>query len=147
VLIGTTEASVDDKGRLALPKRFRTALPADDARLILTAAPDGCLALYPYAKWEEVAAQFLSLSNLEEHARWWQRLMIGHAEEHTLDGSDRLLIPPELRELAGITKQVLLIGQMTRIEIWEPSSYRSMATVKRQTTFSKPPPGGEKFTL
>ncbi|MFN0299118.1 MAG: division/cell wall cluster transcriptional repressor MraZ [Burkholderiales bacterium] len=143
---GSSEASLDDKGRLALPKRYRDQLSLDP-ELVLTAGPDGCLILYPRDVWQVVASRLNQLSAFSDQARWWQRMVIGHAEDHKLDKSDRILISQSLREQASITKDVKLMGQGNRIEIWDLEAWRSLEKAQRTTTFTGPPPGGESFTL
>ncbi len=143
---GSSEASLDDKGRLALPKRYRDQLSLDP-ELVLTAGPDGCLLLYPRDEWQAVASRLNQLSAFSDQARWWQRMIIGHAEDHKLDKSDRLLISQSLREQARITKDLKLMGQGNRIEIWDLEAWRALEKAQRTTTFTAPPPGAESFTL
>ncbi len=143
---GSCEASLDEKGRLAIPKRYRDQLPADP-ELVITAGPDGCLILYPAEQWQSVSGRLQQLSSFSDQARWWQRMIIGHAEDHKLDKSDRILISQALREQARITKDVKMMGQGNRIEIWDLEQWRTTESAQRSTTFTVPPPGGEGFTL
>lgn len=121
---GACEANLDDKGRLAIPKRYRDQLPADP-ELTLTAGPDGCLILYPTAEWQQVAERLHQLPADNEVTRWWQLMVIGHAEDHALDKSDRILVSQALRETVGIKKEVKMIGQGNRIEIWDMERWRA----------------------
>ncbi|MSQ19920.1 MAG: transcriptional regulator MraZ [Betaproteobacteria bacterium] len=143
---GSCEASLDDKGRLAIPKRYRDQLLADP-ELVLTAGPDGCLLLYPVEHWQAVSGRLQQLSAFNEQARWWQRMIIGHAEDHKLDKSDRILVSQSLREQARITKDVKMMGQGNRIEIWDAEQWRATEATQRSGALNSPPPGGESFTL
>jgi MraZ protein len=143
---GSCEASLDEKGRLAIPKRYRDQLPADP-ELVLTAGPDGCLLLYPQEHWQAVSGRLQQLSAFNEQARWWQRMIIGHAEDHKLDKSDRILVSQALREQARITKDVKMMGQGNRIEIWDAEQWRATEAAQRSGALNSPPPGGENFTL
>jgi len=75
LLQGATELSLDAKGRLAVPTRYRDALLSGGRAVVLTAHPDSCLLLYPRVAWEPIGAKVQALSSFNEQARWWQRLL------------------------------------------------------------------------
>ncbi len=116
---GITSVNLDAKGRMALPLRHREALPDGDGRLVVTIdSRERCLLLYPLREWEAVQARLEALSNMKRSARVLQRLLIGHATDVELDTNGRVLLPPKLREFAGMAKKLVLLGQGNKVEIW-----------------------------
>ena len=144
---GTTELTVDAKGRLAVPTKHRDALTSAGRGIVLTAHPDGCLMLYPFAAWEPVSAKMQSLSAFNEQARWWNRIVVGHAEEMELDAQGRILISPTLRKFATITKDVMFVGQSNRFELWDVAIWEERRTKAQALAATSPPPGTDNFTL
>lgn len=121
---GATKIALDAKGRLAVPARYRDRLGARcDGHLICTVDPDYCLLLYPLPEWEDIERKLMRLPSFQPKARRLQRLMVGYASEMDLDSHGRVLIPRELREFAGLERQVVLIGQGNRFEIWDESRW------------------------
>ena len=120
VFTGSHALNLDAKGRLAIPTRFREKLNAScSGRVIITCHPyDRCLALYPEPRWDEVAATVASLSDADTAVRALKRRFLGQAVDLELDGSGRILIPPELRTMAELDKAVMLVGQVSRFEVW-----------------------------
>jgi MraZ protein len=119
VFRGITSVNLDAKGRMALPARYRDAWTSCNGQLVLTIdSRERCLLLYPLPEWNVVQEKLESLSNLNKSARLLQRLLIGHATDLEVDGSTRVLIPPMLREYAGLTKKVVLLGQGNKFEVW-----------------------------
>ncbi|OGQ49437.1 MAG: division/cell wall cluster transcriptional repressor MraZ [Deltaproteobacteria bacterium RIFCSPLOWO2_02_FULL_47_10] len=115
---GRFEHAIDNKGRLAVPSKFREILSTNyDERLIITNF-DGCLWAYPASEWQKVEDKVASLPQFKDEVKALQRVFISAAVESPIDGSGRILIPPTLREYAGITKDVILVGMTNRIEIW-----------------------------
>jgi MraZ protein len=117
---GINSVNLDAKGRMALPARLREAIGEQgDTHLVVTIdTRERCLLLYPVAQWEVIQARIESLSNMGRNARLVQRLLIGHATDVELDGNGRLLLPAMLREYAGLSKKLVLLGQGNKIEIW-----------------------------
>ena len=144
---GATELSLDAKGRLGVPTRHREALASANGTVVLTAHPDGCLLLYPQLAWEPIGARVQSLSSFNEQARWWQRLLLGHAEEFQLDGQGRILLSPALRKYAGLKKSVMLVGQGSHFEVWDAERWESRLSQAASQASSAPPPGVENFSL
>ena len=127
---GIHSVKLDDKGRLALPVRFREAVAAAcEGHLVVTIdVADPCLLLYPLPEWNLVQDRLESLANVGSGARTIQRLLIGHATDAELDGNGRLRLPNELRGHAGLEKQLKLVGQGNKIEIWsEPAWAEGMS--------------------
>ena len=112
--------SVDAKGRVSLPARFRDALIADgDARFILTPAPfDPCLHLHPMRAWEELEQKISELPRFDPNIVRFRRLYISAALECELDRAGRVLVPPHLRERVGLERDALWAGMGRTIELW-----------------------------
>jgi MraZ protein len=126
VFRGSSSVNLDAKGRMALPARQREiVLASGDGKLVLTIdSRERCLLLYPLPEWNLVQQRLESLSNMKRSARLLQRLLIGHATDVELDGSGRFLVPPMLREFAGLNKKAVLLGQGNKIEIWSEEHWQ-----------------------
>ncbi len=124
---GISSATLDSKGRMALPARFREPVIVTAAsKLVVTIdMRERCLLMYPLPEWEIVQEKLEGLSNIRPDARLLQRLLIGHATDLELDGSGRMLLPTMLREYASLTKGLVLVGQGNKIEIWADAAWKS----------------------
>ncbi len=123
---GVNPLTLDSKGRLAIPARYRELLAAHcEGKMVLTVDRDHCLLLYPLPDWEEIERKLVKLPSFNKQARRLQRLLIGHATECELDGNGRILLPPPLREFAGLEKDVVLIGQGNKFEIWDAATWNA----------------------
>jgi MraZ protein len=111
---------MDAKGRIALPTRFRELVHNScSGHLVVTIDMDQkCLSIYPLAEWEKLERQISDLSSLDPLALRMKRLLIGHATDVELDASDRILVPPPLRQFAELEKKVVLIGLGKKLELW-----------------------------
>ena len=117
---GANKVTLDAKGRMVMPTRYREKLQErSEARLVVTIDRDQCLLIYPLPDWEEIEHKLMRLPTFNEHARRLQRLMVGHATDVELDGHGRLLLPPKLREFAHLDRAAILIGQGNRFELWD----------------------------
>ena len=121
VFQGASALSLDAKGRLAVPVRHRDALQAlCDGQLTLTKHPEGCLMVFPRPAWEffrdKVAALPMSASG-------WKRIFLGNAQDVDIDSAARVLVAPELRVAAGLTKDVMLLGMGSHFELWDAQRY------------------------
>jgi MraZ protein len=122
---GATNLSMDAKGRLSVPAKHRDALLTQSAgNVVLTAHPHGCLLLYPQPAWEPIQAKMMALSSFDKQSSSLQRLLVGFAEDITVDAAGRLLISPTLRDFAGLEKDVMLVGQGSHFEMWNLSAWR-----------------------
>lgn len=115
MLIGEFQHTLDEKGRLTIPARFREDL---GDRFILTKGLDGCLFGYPLTEWKNLEAKLRALPVTKADARAFVRLLLAGASECELDRQGRFVLPNSLREHAGIHKEVVITGVSTRIEIW-----------------------------
>lgn len=112
---GINAINLDEKGRIALPTRYRDDLPAV---VVTIDTEENCLLMYPQSEWEEIEAKIEALPSFNQSARRVQRLLIGHATELNLDNNGRILLPQLLRDYANLEKQVVLVGQGRKFEIW-----------------------------
>lgn len=134
---GASKLSLDAKGRLSIPTRYRERIADRSAgQLVVTVDRDYCLLIYPLPEWEEIERKLMRLPSLNRQARKLQRLMVGYATEVELDGSGRILLPLELREFAGLARKAVLIGQGNRFELWDEDSWNA----KRDTWLQEQDP-------
>jgi MraZ protein len=125
VFRGVNTINLDDKGRMAMPARIREQLLSQcGGRLVATIDTQArCLLLYPIQEWEEIQRKVEALSSFNAASRRIQRLLIGHATDLELDGSGRVLLPQPLRDYAGLEKQIALIGQGKKLELWDQATW------------------------
>jgi MraZ protein len=125
VFRGVNSLTIDEKGRIAVPSRYREDLLEESApHLVATIDTEStCLLLYPYTQWEIIEKKIEALPSFNPAARRIQRLLIGHATETALDSNGRILLPQALREYAKLTKNVVLIGQGKKFELWDEASW------------------------
>ena len=119
-LLGTHSYTLDPKGRLSLPTRFREAL-ADG--VWLTIGQDGCLFAFPRAEWERRSEEITASPLSDAAGRAYSRLFFGSSDEAKLDGQGRLTVPQRLRDRVGISKDVVVLGVRDRMEIWDRAAY------------------------
>ncbi len=115
---GSSKLILDGKGRMSVPARYRDALSVQcEGRLTLTKHPEGCLLMFPRPVWEGHREK---IAAWPMQARTWQRIFLGSAVDLDLDGSGRMVVPPELREAAGLAKEqeIMLMGMGSHFEIW-----------------------------
>lgn len=122
---GSSHISVDAKGRVAIPTKHRDALNSDsNASLVVTiSATDRCLLLYTADAWSAVEEKLVGLPTLNPQIRKLKRMLIGHADDVSMDGSGRVLLPQALREFANIGKKAVLVGQGDKYEIWDEGQW------------------------
>ncbi|MBP5159175.1 MAG: division/cell wall cluster transcriptional repressor MraZ [Lachnospiraceae bacterium] len=116
MFMGEFNHTIDNKNRVIVPARFRDGL---GDRFVVCAGLDGCLYLYPMKDWEEFAAGLMELPFTKE-ARELQRHFMQSASECELDKQGRILIPGKLRSFAGLIKDVVFVGVIGKIELWDP---------------------------
>jgi MraZ protein len=123
VFRGGPVLTLDGKGRITVPSRWRDVLMATvQGQMVVAKNPDGCLSLYPLPVWESFENSVLSLAT-ENDA--WRRFFIGSATEVELDGAARVLIPPELREWAGLVEKVKFMGVGSHFELWDSARHEA----------------------
>ena len=117
---GLSSLSLDAKGRLSMPTRHRDALGAATGQLTITKHPHGCLMVFPREEWEKFRAR---IASLPMDAQWWRRIFLGNAMDVEMDASGRVLVSPELRAAAGISRDAVLLGMGSYLELWDASTY------------------------
>jgi MraZ protein len=151
VFRGAAKITLDDKGRVVIPTRYRELLMERSAgALVVTVDRDGeCLLIYPLNDWEQVERRLMELPSLHPQSRRLQRLMVGHATDLVLDGHGRMLLPPELREFAGLNRHAVLIGQGSRCELWDEArwSERRDAWLKSEASTTELPAQLDSLSL
>ena len=129
---GRYEYTIDDKGRLSIPSKFREILSANfDMKLILTNL-DGCIAAYPDREWADVQQRIADSGALKKEARSFLRFFFSGASECSIDRLGRILIPQSLRSYGGIRKNVVIVGMNKKIEIWAEEAWAEI--VKEATS-------------
>jgi MraZ protein len=127
---GATKITLDDKGRMVIPTRYREQInELAQGKLVVTVDRDQCLLIYPLPEWELIERKLMALPSLNATARRLQRLMVGHATDLPLDGHGRVLLPPELREFAQLERHGMLIGQGNRFELWDERRWHERRTL------------------
>lgn len=118
---GINAITIDAKGRLAVPAKYREILGhANGGQMVVTIdTEETCLLLYPKTTWQVIEDKLQSLPSFNAAARRAQRLLIGHATDVEIDSHARLLLPPVLREYAKLDKRVVMIGQGNKFEVWD----------------------------
>ncbi len=139
---GASALTLDGKGRVTVPARHRDVLQATaGGQLTLTKHPQGCLMVFPRPAWEgfrdRVAALPMAVSG-------WKRVFLGNAMDVEIDASSRVLVSPELRLSAGLTRDVMLLGMGSYLELWDAAAY---AAHEAQVMQSPMPPALEDFSF
>lgn len=121
---------LDAKGRIKLPVRHRELLPAGkESQLVLTIDTESpCLLLYPIHEWESIEGKLQALPSFNPAVRRIQRLLVGHATDLYLDKHDRILLPALLRNYAHLEKEIMVVGQGRKIELWGASEWDNYRT-------------------
>ncbi len=123
---GRFEHGIDAKGRLSIPSRFRDLLATQyDERLVITNF-DGCLWAYPVVEWQRVEEKIAALPQFKDEVKALQRVFVSGAMECPIDRTGRILLPPPLRDYAGIVRDVVLVGTTRRIELWAKERWQTI---------------------
>lgn len=132
MFIGEYEASIDDKGRVAVPTKFRAALKG---KVVVTRGLDQALFLYAIAEWKIMAEKLASLPISTANTRAFSRLMLAGAVDCDIDKQGRIILPGYLQEFAGMSKRVIFAGLYNRIEIWSDERWKSYkAETEKEST-------------
>ncbi len=129
--IGLYERQIEEKGRLAVPKNFRSGLGKG---AVITRGLDGCLFLFPSARWQEISAKLRQTPLTSLDARAFTRLLSYEAYEIDFDSQGRILIPDILKKFAGLKRQAIVAGSLDRIEIWSKEKFLIYQSKIEQTS-------------
>lgn len=131
---GTYTSTIDDKRRLKLPKKLREAvLASSNEHFVIGPGYDGCVFLYPVDEWAKQEEKLRNLKvDLGEH-RFLERVFVPASEDVRIDRVGRLTIPERLLSSAKIKKEVLILGILSRIELWDPTVYRKYMQQRKQS--------------
>lgn len=123
---GENPVTLDAKGRLAMPSRYRERLKEQAGGMLIATVSrsDRCLLIYPMPEWMETEKRLMELPSLDAANRRVQMLMVGHATDVEMDAQGRILIPPNLREYATLNRDAVLIGQANRFELWDEALWK-----------------------
>jgi MraZ protein len=120
VFRGTFEYTVDNRGRIPIPARYRAIF---NEGVVLVDAADGCVEVYPPAAYEQQAGFLIELRPTQKKARLLRRGFFGRSFDGELDGQGRVLLPPRLRQRADLNGGVLIVGRGECLEIWNPKRW------------------------
>jgi MraZ protein len=115
---GSSFHTIDDKGRIIIPARFRDVIKASGTDGVMVTRMDGCLFAYTFDEWRRIEARIQALAEKSASLRRFRRVFIGGAFECYCDKQERILIPPSLREYAAFARELVLVGVLDHFEIW-----------------------------
>lgn len=120
---GEYEVTLDSKGRFLLPSGVRKQLPGEEQHFILSRGFERCLTLYCSDSWEKIIDKLSKLNDFDPKVRQFRRQFLGGATEISLDAAGRMLIPSNLRDFAGLSKNMVIAAALDRFEIWNAETY------------------------
>jgi MraZ protein len=132
MFLGEYEHTIDDKGRLTVPSKFRDELAGG---LVVTRGIDRCLLIYPIAEWMRLFERVSALPLNDRRVRAFRRRFFSAASDATPDNQGRVLIPPRLREYAGLNGNVIVAGAGAYVEVWNPEQWAGERTYAEQADF------------
>lgn len=115
---GSSFHSIDPKGRIIIPARFREAIKAGGDNAVMVSRMDSCLLAYPLDEWTKIENRILARATKSENMRRFRRVFIGGSSHCLCDKQERILIPPPLRQYAELEKDIVLVGVLDHFEIW-----------------------------
>ena len=134
--LGEYEATVDAKGRFLLPAGFKKQLPEGEETFIISRGFEKCLTLYPMESWEPIFTEISKLNDFDPKVREFRRYFLNGATIMELDSAGRLLIPQNLKDHAGLEKDIVLVSAVNKIEIWDKQKYQQFFESFSPETFS-----------
>ena len=120
---GYSYHTIDNKGRIIIPARFRDIIRANGGDSVLVSRMDNCLVGYSIDEWRKLESKILSMAEKSENIRRFRRVFIGGASECNYDKQDRILIPQALREYAKLEKDIVMVGVLDHFEIWSRAKW------------------------
>lgn len=136
--LGEYEATLDSKGRFLLPVGFKKQLKEEDpTQFVVSRGFEKCLTLYPIKNWEPIFSELSKLNDFDPKVREFRRYFLNGATTVELDSAGRLLVPPNLKEHAGLEKDIVLVAAMNKIEIWDKNKYQQFFESFSPESFSQ----------
>ncbi len=120
---GSSFHTIDSKGRIIIPARFRDIIKAGGGDGVVVTRLDKALFAYTFDEWSKIESRILSIAETSEYMRRFRRVFIGGAFDCTCDRQGRVLIPPVLRQYAELEKEIALVGQIVHFEVWSKEKY------------------------
>ncbi len=124
MFLGEFQHSLDDKGRMVLPRKFRGGLAAG---CVITKGQDRCLYIFAQDRWDEEVVPVMRLPRTNRRARNFSRTFFAAAADQEPDRQGRIAIPQGLRDYAGLSGEVVVVGVADRIEVWDPEQWISIS--------------------
>jgi transcriptional regulator MraZ len=115
---GCSFHTIDVKGRIIIPARFRDVIRAGGAERVMVSRMDHCLVAYALEEWRKIETRILSLAEKSDSMRRFRRVFVGGAFECACDRQERVLIPPTLRQYAELDKEIVMVGVLNHFEVW-----------------------------
>jgi MraZ protein len=122
---GSSFHTIDAKGRMIIPARFRDVIKAGGGDGVMLSRMDLSLFAYTFEEWKKIESKILSLAEKSEAMRRFRRVFIGGAFECNCDKQGRILVPPTLRHYAGVKKEIVLVGVLDHFEIWSRENWEA----------------------
>jgi len=120
---GSSFHTIDAKGRVIIPTRFRDVIRADGADGLMISRMDSCLVGFTFNEWRNIESKILAMAEKNDNMRRFRRVFIGGSFECSCDKQDRILVPPSLRQYAELEKEIVLVGVLDHFEIWSRDNY------------------------
>ena len=125
MFLGRYHHTIDTKGRLSIPGKYRDVLAKKyDDVLVVAKDPERCLAIHPMEEWKRLAEKIQAIPRTRQSVKDYKRFVHGEAVDCVLDKQGRILIPPELRDFAGLDREAMLVGVDDHIEVWSVERWR-----------------------
>jgi MraZ protein len=125
---GSSNHTIDAKGRIIIPARFRNEIKSNGGNGVMITVMDDGLFAFPFDEWYRLENKIISLAETNADMRQFKRVFIGEASECNCDKQDRILIPPTLRQYAKLEKEIVLVGVLKHFEIWSREQWTDQKT-------------------
>jgi MraZ protein len=133
---GAPNLSLDAKGRMAIPTRYRDALGSE---VVITADPSGCLLLFSAAGWQPFEDRVSALPNMNPKIKAMQRMWLGYMTETEVDAAGRVVLTPEMRDYAKLDRKVQFVGQKDRFELWSETGWQAQIALAQRSMLEDVP--------
>jgi MraZ protein len=135
--LGEYEATLDSKGRFLLPAAVKKQIAEEgNDQFIINRGFEKCLSLYPSSNWDPIFSEISKLNDFDPKVRAFRRYFLNGATKMELDSAGRLLVPPNLKEHAGLEKDIVLVSAVNKIEIWDKIKYQQFFETFSPESFS-----------